>query len=602
MSKNNEKHTKSSEKNKPIRPSELSGSLTFANLSVKDEQLAAMTHEERFSLLESLNYRQKYQLLQVAPDAVDLLRKMTPEDLYFTIEAAGRTDAMDLVLQATPEQTLRLFDVDCWEKDRFLVRKQLDWFGLMIQADMEKAAEKLREMDLAYVVAFLSGHIEVRRYEWSDDQTTIPADLFTLDDQYQFRFLDPENTDLDRLTVFLLQLYIQNFELYKDAMEWLIWESPTVLEEHAYREHCRRLADAGYPDYLESLALFSPFDAETFKAGLDRRRIDKSAFPRAETNLPTYFRVMDEPGHFFTDLLEELDDEATKERIRAELVLLANRAAVARKALGDLDELSSVLTLVRDHLATGLQFLSDSDASKALELLQSVPLADIFRCGHALATRLQQQARRFLERHAPNRDPRSLALLPRPARELLVGLSGRTPLLPADFVENRSELHELSGIEEYRKAASSIARLEFVFGMLFERLKLDKAAIARRTLGFVGEEDSPLLLVKITLTAFARHLLGLDEGVIPLTAEDFKAFLERTLIATPPGGFRPSEDFTSELRAWMQNALGDADEKSLDGAEGWAGLCTDAFADLAAELASLERGDAIGLSRVLFLE
>ena len=602
MTKHPEKPSTSSRNTNARRSQSAAGALTYANLSVDENQLAVMTHDERRNLLDRLDYRQKYQLLQVAPDAGELLREMLPEDLYFTIEAVGRTDAMDLVLQSTPEQTVRLFDMDCWQKDRFLVKKQLDWFGWMIQTDMEQAAEKLRQMDLSYVVAFLSGLIEVRRYEWSDDPATIPADLFTLDSHFQFRFLDPENTDLDRMTVFLLQLYIQNYELYMQAMEWLIWEQPTVLEEHAYREHCRRLADAGYPDYLESLALFSPFDADVFKAGLERQRMDKSGIPRLDKPLPTYWKNIDEPGHFFTDLLEDLDDEDTRERIRNELVFLANRAAVARKALGDLEELAEVMEVVRNHLATGLQFLSDSDSSLALDYLQSLSLASVFRCGYALSFRLNRVAKNFIERHAPNRDPNSLVLLPRPARELLLGLNGQPPMLPADFIEDCPEPHELSSLGEYRKAMASIERLDFVFRLLFERMQLDKAALARRTYGFVSEDDSPLLLIKVTLTAFARYKLGADNETVLLSPENFRDFLDRTLVKHPSGGFRPTSDFTETLREWMQSHLDEAGEVTRERADQWAQLCAETYGGLAAGILSLERKDAIGLSRVLFLE
>lgn len=71
---------------------------TFADLDLTTEDVDALGLSEQRNLLDRLDYRRKYQLLRKSGDMVRLLRQMTAEDLFFTIEAAGRTDAMDLVL------------------------------------------------------------------------------------------------------------------------------------------------------------------------------------------------------------------------------------------------------------------------------------------------------------------------------------------------------------------------------------------------------------------------------------------------------------------------------------------------------------------------
>lgn len=574
---------------------------TYANLELSDAEINALALPKQAELLAGLNYRQKYQLLRKSDETVRLLRQMSPEDLFFTVEAAGRTDAMDLVLSATPEQLTHILDMTCWDKDEFEPGEMLDWLGYMIQVDPERAMGKLRTLDTELVLLMLARFIRVRRMEWSDDRRELEENFFSLDDFFQFEFVDPESSQNERLHVFLKTLYTLNHELYKTILEALIWELPSNLEEHGLRSRSERMADRGYPEYLDALGLFAQIDPAAFKRRLTGLEREKPVVA-LDAGLPVYYGELLDDRSFLARVLAQVP-QTVQNTLHAELVYLANRLIVARRSLTDLERVRDALAEVRQTLSLGLDYLSDGDAGTAAGLLPRVAMSEIFRAGFWLTMALHTRTRMFFERHLDALGQRGKSLLAPTARETLTALLRKPPLYftGADPACALPETRPFAALSELHQAERQLARTEFLFDFHFVTLALNPAELVKGVYDIrIDELDPDIRLAKVFLTTYARARLGGEARYLPLSRGEFEEFLSQTLVPAPRG-FTLREDFGDALAQWVGHYVASKPPAYQELAQQWAGQVAGLYGNMAQDISGLESRQAISLSRLLLV-
>ena len=100
-------------------------------------------------------------------DLAQTVPRLPPEVLHRVIQICGLEDCGEFVALATPAQIARILDADVWRPERVSRDEALDAdrFGLWIEVLMESggavAAEKLRGLDIALVIAGLAQHAKV---------------------------------------------------------------------------------------------------------------------------------------------------------------------------------------------------------------------------------------------------------------------------------------------------------------------------------------------------------------------------------------------------------------------------------------------------------
>ena len=128
-------------------------------------------HDEQGRRADSLpsrpGHRNLLERVLATPHIAQIVPELRPEMLHRVIQTIGLEDCSELVALATPEQLMRVFDLDLWHSDRPGFDERLDadrfgvWLEVLMEAGPQIAAEKLAGADVDLVVAALAQHIAV---------------------------------------------------------------------------------------------------------------------------------------------------------------------------------------------------------------------------------------------------------------------------------------------------------------------------------------------------------------------------------------------------------------------------------------------------------
>jgi len=101
------------------------------------------------------------------PHLAHVVPRLQPEMLHRIIQSCGLEDCGELVALATPDQLMRVFDLDLWRSGRPGRDEALDagrfgvWLEVLIELGVGVAAEKLVALDIELVIAALAQHVLV---------------------------------------------------------------------------------------------------------------------------------------------------------------------------------------------------------------------------------------------------------------------------------------------------------------------------------------------------------------------------------------------------------------------------------------------------------
>jgi len=101
------------------------------------------------------------------PHVAHVVPRLQPEVLHRVIQSCGLEDCGELVALATPDQLMRVFDLDLWRGDRPGRDERLDahrfgiWLEVLMESGATVAAQKLLGVDIDLVIAGLAQHVLV---------------------------------------------------------------------------------------------------------------------------------------------------------------------------------------------------------------------------------------------------------------------------------------------------------------------------------------------------------------------------------------------------------------------------------------------------------
>ncbi len=341
--------------------------------------LRALSTEAQVDLVIETPIARRGELLDLVPDVARVVPALPEAELVFTLKAIGLGDAGWLIEHATPEQLRACIDLDAWRgltPDRRALHAWLTAIG-----DSEDAQIRaFQELDPELLVLFLREQAEVHLQpdrEWSP-----PDGAMTVDGQF---WLVPigDSDDLERLMEGLRLLFERDYWLYFRLLQGAIHELDSDCEEFALRWRTGRLADLGFPDWNESIAIYARIDGDRLfdvPAAARALEIGNLAIP---IDLPPPVLDADSAHLVFRTAAELSPDE--RRVFFHRFVTLANQIAVAdRLPLGDAESIPRAIEKAARVISLGLERIARERALAPIDLLRRVELKRLFAVGASL--------------------------------------------------------------------------------------------------------------------------------------------------------------------------------------------------------------------------
>ncbi|MBK5276246.1 MAG: hypothetical protein JJE30_14510 [Desulfuromonadales bacterium] len=316
------------------------------------------------------------------PDAKKLARAMQPHELYWLFKEDGGQDAMQLLGLASPEQCVFILDMELWRGWSLLEDKAVEYLGYILQGSEEHFLELLPHLDFNLLSLLLGRELlvaggigdlntdEERQTDWDH----------TFDDVFLIKFKNPAHTPI--IGLFLELVCRLDNSLYTSLMESVSGEIDIESEEECYHTKSGRLADLGFPPRDEALEIYSRINPATFTPGRNKvllQAVEATTLPKTLLTGTTF--------------LERVVHRADSELFRMELNYLINTALVADEAhLADMEQMRSVMERVYGYLNIALEYLSEGDETKGVEIIADEYLKRLFQLGFSLVLGLKFRA------------------------------------------------------------------------------------------------------------------------------------------------------------------------------------------------------------------
>ncbi|MFZ2951090.1 MAG: DUF6178 family protein [Desulfuromonadaceae bacterium] len=357
------------------------------NVRVGEEEFRTLPFADKRSYLDRVLLTEKMALILGDPDGTKLARAMQPHELYWLFKENGAPDAMELLALASPEQCVFILDMELWRGWSFSEDKAVEYLGYIMLGGEEHFLELLPHLDFNLLSLFLGRELIVAGGigEINTDEERQTDWDHTFDDVFLIKFKNPKHATI--IGSFLELVCRLDNPLYVSLMESVSGEIDIESEEECYHLKSGRLADLGFPPHDEALEIYSRVNPATFIPGSNKALLQAVE----ATTLPEPFLT----GRTF---LERVILRADSDLFRMELNYLINTALVADEAhLADMDQMKSVVERVYGYLNIALEYLSEGDETKGVEIIIGEHLKRLFQLGFSLVIGLKLRADKLSE-------------------------------------------------------------------------------------------------------------------------------------------------------------------------------------------------------------
>lgn len=456
--------------------------------------------KHQVDLLLRSHGKERLHYLFLAKNPEQLVQRLPELEVFLTVKEIGDKDAIPFIAITTPEQFQFLLDLDFWKKDELDPAKILHWMEVLLECGEKKIAQFIQSTDLEFIALLLKKFLRVSTLEGEplEIEETVPP--FTLDHYYFVHFAGKETRSI-------LERFLKIFSLiepgsYQKLMEALVWELDSELEEGEFRIRNARLSEYGFPDFEEALEIYRFIRPDSLL-------LKKAAPPVAEQeegdkNRPAFYLTFLNESPFFSAVIAQIADPGEQDRLKIEMTALSNRAMVAEATdLSRFEEIERIAKKVFHYLNLGLQYLSAQEKTKALEILRSLPLQEIFQCGVSLTYLLKRKAEALLNGRWFNADRRNLIFLDPPYLGRFEGILKKRP-----SQDRNGKEEDFKNIQELEETKDFIKRIETVVIFLGKHLDVSPGSLKELDLkGCHPGNWRGITLSTLFLTALANQVL-----------------------------------------------------------------------------------------------
>jgi hypothetical protein len=343
---------------------------------------------------------------------------------------------------------------------------------------------------------------------------------------------------------------------YPMLLESLISEITSELEEDAYRLRKGRMADHGFPDFEEALEIYRFVNPDSLKPSHG----EKSAVPPQEGSVPpsSLTLAFGGEGPFFSWVLSQVEDPSQRGRLGQQIATLYNKSIIADPVEEfSLDEMKRVGGRVFHTLNLGLEYASQEDGLRGLEILRSTPLEKIFQAGVGVTILLKRKAESILKGPWFQGNRENLLFLDPPHREWFEGVLRRRPVLCREGVEEDFKI-----LLDFEETDRFLGRVEAWVSFMEEKVKILPHQIKSLDLGSSHPSTwREITLSTLFLTSLAHQIL---EGQFLFRALDqsrLKEFISRIFERDEHGKGVVKMEIKNGLNEWFDSIESDREKR-----------------------------------------
>jgi hypothetical protein len=398
------------------------------------------------------------------PDARDVIRRASFEEVFFTVKTIGLADTLDLLPLVTTKQIRGFIDLDCWRKDTFARKPFMEWIAAFIQMGAEETVRALSGIDETLIALFLKDVIHV--YETDRDDPPKGTQLvFTPDNRFAVEPL--EEGEATTIAMLVLDALFKYNPRQGTSILTLIRHTTRIeLEETAYQNKTRRLEMHGFVDYYDALSIYAGPAPDQTPASAAREQASEDV-PGEESpgTLPAVFADSLFGGKFLIQAFRQIRDPKESDRFAQELTALGNRILSANLVnLGELEGVRPALEEMRDFLTIGLEHLTGGRPDLASDVLRNTYIQMIFKIGFDQVARLRDLGDRLAATERFD-----VSMLDSPDQEFLEALRRFKPLLIEDG--RYRNFQSLADVERARARLESLIRMVQTFLATFPEIR-----------------------------------------------------------------------------------------------------------------------------------
>lgn len=409
----------------------------------------------RVEIFRDLSPQAREQLIASVNRPGEIMRQISPDEIFFTIKQLGESDALNLVAATTSQQLTYLLDMELWKKDMFDSFAASRWLDIMASIGEEKMLQFVQTADQELIATALNRFIRVQarnpEVDLVEQLDSLPP--YTLDDLFFVEFRVPEHDEtIKRLLETLLHW---NVDKYFGLMEELVIGISSENEEMAGRRRRSRLADHGFPEFDEALEIYRYLQRKGVEDP-EREVFTDLPYTGVDDSSPHVWyplRVL-EQENLFRRSIKEISEAAECDRLSTELAHLANKVMVADgRDPGSLEELEGSLKKAGGYINIALEEICGDDLPRAARLLRSNHMEILFRRGFSVIMDLRKEVHHLLRRYEGG-----VENLGYPLAGLAQGLLQKRPYY-AENVFGQKKPREFETLDDVRSIREMINRL-----------------------------------------------------------------------------------------------------------------------------------------------
>lgn len=366
-------------------------------------------------------------------DPAAAIRALPGDEFFYVVHELGFPDALEILVHATPEQIQTALDFAIWDRDQLSLEKVEEWLGVLVQAPYETVGAWARGLDVELLALLV--RTRARIYDLSLEEAPDEPEGAFSDTPDRLFTLDLLGDDETRQVTW--QLVDSLYRCYPDTARRLLVgmrsELDSELEEMAHRWREGRMADLGFVDFYEALAVYREIDPTSVTiSDKPAARVRPSDEPEGKhARLPAVISERLSGGGAFARGAAGLSNAAEVADLHFALVALCNRVLSAdRVSPGDEQAVTAVLNRVAATLDVAVEFLARGSDGTAVAAVRSLPVVRLFQLGTSLLGKLGKLARSLLKKNPFTAKYAALDLFDVEDSQVLESLARLRPLFP----------------------------------------------------------------------------------------------------------------------------------------------------------------------------